>query len=626
MKEEKKRVRQAYHERKKEWGRVREGEGEGMKKEGKDVLASKVVVKKVEGKKAAEKSVQKREVKANHIDIKREKEKEGKKGRSRERMEEEEEEEEVEDEDTKMIRYYGRLLGKRKKSDALDGLDDILQILTDSVTGDPYDIHNGKHSESDTNDEKEERNDSDEIDEGERFAEMEEGESEDEIGQGSDESDDEDSRMIRYYSRLLGKRKPSDKLDGLDEILEGISSGKVRGDDYASASTDSNDDNSDGRDEEDVDLMENTQDRKVKSTPKESLYLSPPSSPDKRPLSAPSPLPSPSPALSLPLDKTLRGLLNRLSEANSAGISQQIIALYGNYPRGDVTDHLIRLLESHCEQNGISFRPLSVAYAGLIIQIVRSIGLDAGGKIVEAFAKKIDANYHKRQSDSIDICSNYLLLFCHLLGLRLLHSSLFFELLEIYSASLRRIDVELILLLIKNAGHFLRSDDPASLKAMILRLQENIRTLYPGFVYDSNSSSSVTPNPIEPNQADANEDENTVMVSHTRLRFMLDVIYDLKNNKRKLVPKADLNSKLSSLRQVSFQCHNDTHGHTHTYTFTYTRTHMRSHMHMYMYCQSIDIRMAVQWPSRPIYKSASIGSSWWRGPAGDGGSLDQRSQ
>ena len=59
-----------------------------------------------------------------------------------------------------------------------------------------------------------------------------------------------------------------------------------------------------------------------------------------------------------------------------------------------------------------------------------------------------------------DRCGNFLTLLCWWVGLRLLPGSLLLSLVELFGEGLSCLDINLIVMIMKNAGHFIRGEDP----------------------------------------------------------------------------------------------------------------------------------------------------------------------
>eukprot|EP01052_Picozoa_sp_SAG31_P026958 SAG31_NODE_2483_length_5627_cov_3.161390_3_plen_131_part_00 len=92
---------------------------------------------------------------------------------------------------------------------------------------------------------------------------------------------------------------------------------------------------------------------------------------------------------------------------------------------------------------------------------------------------------------------------------------LLYDLIRLLCKNMSELDVELLLLVLRNAGFKIRSDDPSSLKAIIVEISERAATVRSSVQGPTQSPSKIL----------------------TRMNFMLETITNLKNNKQKLGSK-----------------------------------------------------------------------------------------
>ena len=284
-----------------------------------------------------------------------------------------------------------------------------------------------------------------------------------------DEDSDEDSWRIRHYGQLLGKKTKEDLNDGLDDILRGLSAGKVGCREYSGDEVESEDyvfsreecleaeeeeeedfqreivekrsgeEKGRGREEEEERKVEDGEDMKKKKmienknemdkTSQEQFTsiiqpgMQPPQPPP--PPSSSSSSSPPSPPLPSDLLRSLRGLLNRISESNLLFISKRIRLLFDTFPRAVATKALFLQIQRDCETTGPAFRSVSDVYAGLVLFLVKKVDAEIGRRLLFSLVKQYHAHYHLLHSDS---CKNYVVLLGHLLKIRLYHSSFCFSL------------------------------------------------------------------------------------------------------------------------------------------------------------------------------------------------------
>jgi nucleolar MIF4G domain-containing protein 1 len=202
--------------------------------------------------------------------------------------------------------------------------------------------------------------------------------------------------------------------------------------------------------------------------------------------------------------------------------------MYQGHPRHDVTEILTELvLNLVCDQANL-LEGFVIVYACLISLVYNFIGADVGASIVQSLVECLDKSYQEH-NESVVIAAdqsvlpskrstNLTLLLCHLYNFQVVSQVLLYDLLDLFAGSLQELDVELLLKIIRSCGPKLRSDDPLRLKNMIVLLQEK--------------------------SAQRNE---PLTVRH---KFMLEQIYDLKNNKSQKHLARELAEKTDSLRKL----------------------------------------------------------------------------
>lgn len=244
------------------------------------------------------------------------------------------------------------------------------------------------------------------------------------------------------------------------------------------------------------------------------------------------------------LKRQTQGHINRLTENNIETVFRAIEALYQSNPRHDVTEILTELvLNLVCDQANL-LESFVIVYACLLSLIYNLIGSDVGATIVQSLVESLDTAYREYSSSKViasDLSvlsskksTNLTALLCHLYNFQVVSQVLLYDLADMFADNLTELDVELLLKIIRSCGPRMRSDDPARLKNIIVLLQEK-STL-------SNGGS----------------DQLTI-----RHKFMLEQIYDLKNNKsqkhlaREVADKTDSLKKLlrNMMRQYGNQGH-----------------------------------------------------------------------
>lgn len=204
------------------------------------------------------------------------------------------------------------------------------------------------------------------------------------------------------------------------------------------------------------------------------------------------------------LRRQLRGLINRLSEANILSILRDVEKAYANNPRQHVTTVLIDLfMELLCDRSALmdTFIILHAAFAAAIYKV---LGAHFGAQLLERIVKDFDQIYNaeKISPTGTKEITNLVALLAELYTFQLVGSNVIFDYIKIFLADLSELNTELLLKVVKNCGSQLRHDDPTSLKDIVILLQKSV-----GKVGEVNL-------PV-------------------RTKFMIETINDLKNNKQK---------------------------------------------------------------------------------------------
>ncbi|XP_053120720.1 nucleolar MIF4G domain-containing protein 1 [Hemicordylus capensis] len=207
------------------------------------------------------------------------------------------------------------------------------------------------------------------------------------------------------------------------------------------------------------------------------------------------------------LKKTLKGLINRLSEPNLASISGQLEDLYMANSRKDMNDTLTNILISACVTASTMPSRLVMEHVVLIGILHRTVGIEVGAHFLETVVRKFDDVYNSEVEGKE--CENLLTLIAHLYNFYIVHSLLIFDILKKLVSTFSEKDIELILLLLKNVGFSLRKDDALALKELITEAQKKANAVGKQF-----------------------QDQS-------RVCFMLETMLALKNNDMRKIPGYD---------------------------------------------------------------------------------------
>ncbi|KAJ3611851.1 hypothetical protein NHX12_021864 [Muraenolepis orangiensis] len=207
------------------------------------------------------------------------------------------------------------------------------------------------------------------------------------------------------------------------------------------------------------------------------------------------------------LRRRVKGLLNRLSEANMASVRSQLEEMYMSSSRKDMSDTLTEVLLAACVSSSLMTDRLLQEHVLLVSLLHCSVGLEVGAHFLETVVRRFDAEY--RAAGEGKEMDNLLAIISHLYNLQVVHSLLIFDILKRLVDSFKERDVQLVLFVLKNVGFTLRKDDALALKELISEAQRKASQV----------------GPTGPDQ--------------TRVRFMLETMMALKNNDMRKIPGYD---------------------------------------------------------------------------------------
>ncbi|EEB08428.1 eIF4 binding protein [Schizosaccharomyces japonicus yFS275] len=206
------------------------------------------------------------------------------------------------------------------------------------------------------------------------------------------------------------------------------------------------------------------------------------------------------------LRRKLQGFLNRLSSTNMGSIIGEIEGVYRENPRHLVTDTLTKLLLQTIASRESMLDQLVIVYAALGTALYRVIGIEFGAHLLQSLVERFLNLYREngqRGTTSNKGASNLSVLIVELYNFQLISCVLIYDLVRLFLKELNDNDVELLLKILRNCGHQLRSDDPHALQDIINEVQNVV----------------------------SKKDPATVSV---RTKFMVETIINIKSNKAKV--------------------------------------------------------------------------------------------
>ncbi|OWB54983.1 hypothetical protein B5S28_g845 [[Candida] boidinii] len=223
------------------------------------------------------------------------------------------------------------------------------------------------------------------------------------------------------------------------------------------------------------------------------------------------------------LTKSIKGPLNRLSEANIITIVNDINLLYSENARQTVNETIIKVILQSVLVPGPQLDSLLVLYASVISAIYTLQGTEFGAYTIQTFVEKLNEYLKDENLAKGRELINLIGLLGHCYNLKVVGCTLIYD---IVSKKLVNDPTELktdaLLKLIKTSGPNMRSDDPSSLKQIISDLNKSI----------------------------SEEEKKTGKKANARTRFLVDTITNLKNNKLKNIESENTTQMLTRIRKL----------------------------------------------------------------------------
>ncbi|KAK2727718.1 hypothetical protein QYM36_008270 [Artemia franciscana] len=210
------------------------------------------------------------------------------------------------------------------------------------------------------------------------------------------------------------------------------------------------------------------------------------------------------------LVRTMKGLLNRLSDSNLSSITDQVEGFYGNHSRSLVNTSLFELIFESIVSPVLAPERLIMVHCLLVSALHANVGPEIGARFLEILAEKIKQGFDDPEiaADENKTADNLVWLICSLYIYKVTASSMVYSLMRRFVDRFLVKDIELILLVLKTVGFMLRKDDPLSLKELIASIQ------------------------LKASQTGSSKEE-------ARVRFMLETLSAIKNNNMSKIKQYD---------------------------------------------------------------------------------------
>ncbi|XP_065852430.1 uncharacterized protein [Euphorbia lathyris] len=207
--------------------------------------------------------------------------------------------------------------------------------------------------------------------------------------------------------------------------------------------------------------------------------------------------------------RRIRGLLNRLSEANVESVTGEMAVIFRSLSRSVSSQIISDEVLASCSTGPRGNEQYAAVFAAFVAGMASSVGMGFSAKLLASLAKSFEDEYHKEDNLSL---RNLTLLLSYLCIFGVCSSDLIYDFLTMLSKELTEIDVSTILTVLQCCGMKIRSDDPTAMKDFIQSIQKRVNEL----------------------KASSGEDQAK---TGKRMEFMLETICDIKNNKKR--PKED---------------------------------------------------------------------------------------
>ncbi|KAI3403773.2 SGD1 [Candida oxycetoniae] len=325
---------------------------------------------------------------------------------------------------------------------------------------------------------------------------------------------DNDDNDIEYYAKKLGLKK-NDRLpkghedDGLDDLLEGLDFSFDT--DSKSNTVEDRGEVNDVDDSEEEDSIE--EDSEEEEREKENPYVAPGGSDETDSLTQKYVPPALRRKMALEtsngdsadllnLRKLIKGPLNKLSEANINTVVNDLQTLFMSHPRQVLNEEITKIILDSIIQQGRLLDTFVYLHATVVVALYRLQGVEFGAYFIQRLVEKFK-EYHLTRTNSKE-ASNIISLLSSVYLFHLVSSRLLYDLIKQLIINLNESNADLLLRLIQSSGNLMRSDDPTSLKDIVLLLNEKYASL--------------------PSEA-----------KNTRIQFLVETISSLKNNKLKVL-------------------------------------------------------------------------------------------
>ena len=214
--------------------------------------------------------------------------------------------------------------------------------------------------------------------------------------------------------------------------------------------------------------------------------------------------------------RRVRGLMNRMGESNVANIAREIAGIARDVPRRAVGDACTAEILKALVDGPRASEQYAAALAAFVAGVSGELGPELAARFGRETLKALDI---ARQAGNARAASNLCAVFARLHTCGLYPGRVVYGLLTRLVGTLDELDAALMLSLLRCAGPRLRSEDPAGMRDFIASLQTRVAELR-----EKNKEGD------DGVRSGDQGDQGGGLTK--RARLMLDMVVDLKNNKR----------------------------------------------------------------------------------------------
>ena len=230
--------------------------------------------------------------------------------------------------------------------------------------------------------------------------------------------------------------------------------------------------------------------------------------------------------------RVVKGAVNKLCEANLEPIFNQVEALRLQYSLPVVNEAVSKCVLESCvlsgERSGATAQ--IVVDCALVALLNAVIGTEVGGLVLEKVAERyMDAR--AAGAAALPVATTMAVALAHLYNFGVASCTLVYDLVRRLVAAFGAADIEVLLALLRQAGPQLRHDDPSALKDIVLAVQSQAHK----------ATAAAAAKAVGSGDKDDDGEESGFSA---RVQYMLDTIYELKNNRQAETPELLLVQRL----------------------------------------------------------------------------------